>query len=162
MDGNTTDREDALYRQVRELTQKLEEAKQALFVASATIEAYSPSEPQKALIEQTKAIAAILNGARLEDIAEPQRTATLRAVAELYQNYAELWKSFELEQRMQTTETTVRPTMRDVERLLLRMNVPYAVGRIVALVLQPADPGRRRALYLEAKEYLLQLLQQSP
>lgn len=142
------------------LKEQLAAAKQALFVSSAECSGMAMDEPRRALVDHMRAIASVLNGASIEMIPEAHRTEPLRAVVELRHNYDELWRSFETEKKLQTTEmVSVRPTMNDVERMLLCMEVPYTVGRVVALVLQSGDQTQRKVNYLKAKEYLSQLLQ---
>jgi hypothetical protein len=156
-----SEREIALEKRIAELNAQLTEVNQDLFLAETTISGLTVDDAHRALVDQFKAVAMIINGASYDDLAEAQRTVMVQAVAQLKQNYDELWRSYETEKELQTTDVTVRPTIQDVERLLLCMGVPYAIGRIVTLVLQTAEPADRKANYLAAKEYLTQLLRQT-
>lgn len=147
-----------LRAKVRDLETKLAEAKQMLFVASAEVSALSLTDPQRALVEHLKALAQVVNGTPLENIPEEYRTTPLLGVAEIKQNYDELWKSYETERALQGSETSVRPTVNDIERLLVALGTPYGVAQIVLLVLRPGDGTQAAASYRRAKDYLEQLL----
>lgn len=154
------EQEKSAEERVVELEKMLAETKQQLFLAAAEMAAIGTDDPRRALLDHVKAIVAVINGENFEHLPAAQQSEAVRAVAALKKNYDELWDSYTVEQDMQAREVSVRPTMKDVERLLLCLETPYTVGRIVELLLQPAaDRERKRQNYMRAREYLQQLLQ---